>query len=176
MDRLFPRRASLRCLTPLLPRRSGPQWPSKCLRWVKSGRNKRALEMTAPEGGSDLAPGRLLHLRKRSQFLLSAKFRAQPPGVVDPSSTDSPRYSHPDIVRRTMAEETIRYVKSDGLNIAYQVTGRGPRDLVLIPGWVSHLQMDWAHPDHARFLDRLASFSRLIRFDKRGYRAVGPTG
>ncbi|WP_193368736.1 adenylate/guanylate cyclase domain-containing protein [Pelagibius marinus] len=67
-----------------------------------------------------------------------------------------------------MSKDTIRYAKSDGLNIAYQVTGRGPREMVLISGWVSHLQMDWAHPDHARFLDRLGSFSRLIRFDKRG--------
>lgn len=67
-----------------------------------------------------------------------------------------------------MAQDRIRYAKSDGLNIAYQITGRGPRDMVLISGWVSHLQMDWTHPDHARFLDRLGSFSRLIRFDKRG--------
>lgn len=67
-----------------------------------------------------------------------------------------------------MAINTIRYAKSGGLNIAYQVTGRGSRDLVLISGWVSHLQLDWANHDYARFLDRLASFSRLIRFDKRG--------
>lgn len=67
-----------------------------------------------------------------------------------------------------MASKTVRYAKSSGLNIAYQVTGQGSRDLVLISGWVSHLQLDWEHPDHARFLDRLASFSRLIRFDKRG--------
>lgn len=62
----------------------------------------------------------------------------------------------------------VRYAKSGSLNIAYQVTGRGPRDLVLIPGFVSHLEVDWGEPRHARFLDRLGSFSRLIRFDKRG--------
>jgi class 3 adenylate cyclase/DNA-binding winged helix-turn-helix (wHTH) protein len=62
----------------------------------------------------------------------------------------------------------IRYAKSDGLNIAFQITGQGPPDLVLVAGFVSHLDMDWAHPAHTRFLDRLGSFSRLIRFDKRG--------
>lgn len=67
-----------------------------------------------------------------------------------------------------MADKAIRYAKSAGLNIAYQVTGQGSRDLVLVSGWVSHLQLDWGHPDHTRFLERLASFSRLIRFDKRG--------
>ena len=62
----------------------------------------------------------------------------------------------------------VRYAKSGALNIAYQVTGSGPSDLVLISGFVSHLDLDWAEPRHAYFLERLASFSRLIRFDKRG--------
>jgi class 3 adenylate cyclase len=61
----------------------------------------------------------------------------------------------------------IRYAKSGDVNIAYQVTGDGP-DLVLVPGFVSHLELDWDEPRAARFLERLGSFSRLIRFDKRG--------
>jgi class 3 adenylate cyclase len=61
-----------------------------------------------------------------------------------------------------------RYAKSGDVSIAYQVTGEGPIDLVLVPGFVSHLELDWADPRHAHFLRRLASFSRLIRFDKRG--------
>jgi pimeloyl-ACP methyl ester carboxylesterase len=65
------------------------------------------------------------------------------------------------------APET-RYAKSDGVSIAYQVVGEGPIDLVLVPGFVSHLDLDWADARHAHFLRRLASFSRLIRFDKRG--------
>jgi pimeloyl-ACP methyl ester carboxylesterase len=48
------------------------------------------------------------------------------------------------------------------------VKGSGPRDLVLISGFVSHLELDWAEPRHAHFLKRLGSFARLIRFDKRG--------
>jgi pimeloyl-ACP methyl ester carboxylesterase len=66
-----------------------------------------------------------------------------------------------------MAPET-RYARSGDLNIAYQVTGEGPRDLVYVPGWISNVEMMWEQPPMARFLERLASFSRLILFDKRG--------
>src|SRR6266511_2733336 len=66
------------------------------------------------------------------------------------------------------ASAPIRYTVSDGLHIAYQVTGGGDLDIVLVPGFVSHLELDWADPRHAHFLDRLGSFGRLIRFDKRG--------
>lgn len=62
----------------------------------------------------------------------------------------------------------VGYAVSDDLQIAYQVTGQGERDLVLVAGFVSHLELDWADPRHAAFLDRLGSFGRLIRFDKRG--------
>ena len=61
-----------------------------------------------------------------------------------------------------------RYARSGKVNIAYQVTGEGPLDLVYVPGWVSHVELRWEEPEHARFLHRLASFSRLITFDKRG--------
>ena len=63
---------------------------------------------------------------------------------------------------------TTRYAKSGDVHIAYQVTGDGPLDLVVVPGWVSHLEHQWEEPWGARFFERLASFSRLIRFDKRG--------
>ena len=61
-----------------------------------------------------------------------------------------------------------RYAKSGGINIAYQVAGDGPVDLVYVPGWVSHVELAWELPDLARGFERLASFSRLILFDKRG--------
>ena len=61
-----------------------------------------------------------------------------------------------------------QYTKSGDLHIAYQVTGTGPLDLVFVPGFVSHLECQWEHPWSARFFERLGSFSRLIRFDKRG--------
>ncbi len=61
-----------------------------------------------------------------------------------------------------------RYAKSSGINIAYQVIGEAPPDLVYVPGWLSNVEMMWENPRLARFLRRLASFSRLIVFDKRG--------
>jgi class 3 adenylate cyclase len=65
------------------------------------------------------------------------------------------------------APET-RYARSGAITIAYQVLGEGPIDLVYVPGFLSHLEWNWEHPPYARFLRRLASFSRLILFDKRG--------
>jgi class 3 adenylate cyclase len=61
-----------------------------------------------------------------------------------------------------------QYAKSGDLHIAYQVTGTGPVDLVFVPGFVSHLEYTWEHPWSVHFFERLGSFSRLIRFDKRG--------
>ncbi|HET7112836.1 MAG TPA: alpha/beta fold hydrolase, partial [Pyrinomonadaceae bacterium] len=65
------------------------------------------------------------------------------------------------------APETM-YARSGDVNIAYQVIGDAPLDLVFVMGWVSHLEYFWREPNFARFLMRLASFSRLILFDKRG--------
>ena len=61
-----------------------------------------------------------------------------------------------------------RYARSGDLRIAYQVVGDGPIDLVFVPGFVSNLDLAWDDPVFAGFIDRLAGFSRLIRFDKRG--------
>ena len=66
-----------------------------------------------------------------------------------------------------MQPET-RYAKSGDVHIAYQVTGGGSIDLVLVPGFMSHLEADWESPARTRLLQRLGSFCRLIRFDKRG--------
>jgi class 3 adenylate cyclase len=61
-----------------------------------------------------------------------------------------------------------RYAKSGDLNIAYQVTGGGPLDLVFVPGFVSNLDLVWENPGWVHFFTRLSAFSRLIMFDKRG--------
>jgi pimeloyl-ACP methyl ester carboxylesterase len=61
-----------------------------------------------------------------------------------------------------------RYAKSGDVNIAYQVVGGGPLDLVFVPGFVSHVELCWETSYIACFLNRLASFSRLIVFDERG--------
>ena len=61
-----------------------------------------------------------------------------------------------------------RYAKAGELSIAYQVVGEGPFDLLWIPGWVSNVELAWEEPLLAHFFERLARFSRLILFDKRG--------
>ena len=61
-----------------------------------------------------------------------------------------------------------RYAKAGDLSIAYQVVGDGPLDLLWIPGWVSNVELAWEEPLLAHFFERLARFSRLILFDKRG--------
>ena len=61
-----------------------------------------------------------------------------------------------------------RYTKSGDYNIAYQVVGDGDLDLLWIPGFVSNVELAWEEPMLARYLKRLARFSRLILFDKRG--------
>jgi pimeloyl-ACP methyl ester carboxylesterase len=66
-----------------------------------------------------------------------------------------------------MQPET-RYARSGDVNVAYQVIGTGPPDVVVVPGWVSNVDLCWEEAAFARFLTRLASFSRVILFDKRG--------
>src|SRR5262245_27375807 len=61
-----------------------------------------------------------------------------------------------------------RYAKSGDLYIAYHTVGEGTLDLVIVPGFVWHLEHQWEWPEYAAMLRRLASFSRLILFDKRG--------
>ena len=63
--------------------------------------------------------------------------------------------------------QNIRFAKSGGLNIAFSVTGGGP-DLVVAPGFISHLDIMWEEPSVVHFYSRLASFRRVITFDKRG--------
>jgi pimeloyl-ACP methyl ester carboxylesterase len=65
-------------------------------------------------------------------------------------------------------EPTTHYADSGGVSIAYQVHGEGPAELVFVPGFVSHVELIWTEPVVAAFFRRLASFSRLVVFDKRG--------
>jgi pimeloyl-ACP methyl ester carboxylesterase len=62
----------------------------------------------------------------------------------------------------------IRYARSGDVSIAYQVFGESAIDLVLVPGTLSHLEVSWENADYARLYERLASFARVIVFDKRG--------
>jgi len=61
-----------------------------------------------------------------------------------------------------------RYARSGDVHIAYQVVGDGPLDVVFVPGFVSNIEASWTSPVRAKFFQRIASFARLILFDKRG--------
>jgi len=67
-----------------------------------------------------------------------------------------------------MTSPQTRYAKAGGVHVAYQVVGEGPPDLVLVSTWFSHVEARWDFPGFAYYLRRLASFSRVISFDKRG--------
>lgn len=71
------------------------------------------------------------------------------------------------VSRHHMIPET-RYARSHGVRIAYQVFGKGPRNLVFVPGWASHIEYAWEEPTYVRFLQGLSSFARVAWFDKRG--------
>jgi DNA-binding SARP family transcriptional activator/class 3 adenylate cyclase/pimeloyl-ACP methyl ester carboxylesterase len=103
-----------------------------------------------------------------SQMLRELELRIlrQDPLLTPPSEA---RSIGPAPARRPMRRRApVHYARSGDLSIAYQITGDGPVDLVLVSGFVSHLEQDWDDPRHEHFLERLGSITRLIRFDKRG--------
>ncbi|MGB7860357.1 MAG: adenylate/guanylate cyclase domain-containing protein [Acidimicrobiia bacterium] len=69
----------------------------------------------------------------------------------------------------------VRYAHTGGGSIAYQVFGEGPTDIVVTPGFVSHLDLQWTMPSYTRFFEMLSSFARVIIFDKRGTGLSDPT-
>src|SRR5262249_9095735 len=78
-------------------------------------------------------------------------------------------YAWDQVTRNTVpVQPETHYARSGDVSIAYQVLGEGPFDLVFVPGSVSHVELGWEVPAQAAFYRRLASFSRLIVFDKRG--------
>src|SRR6266446_2987650 len=62
----------------------------------------------------------------------------------------------------------VRYARSGDVSVAYQVIGDGPRDLIYVPGVVSHVEFFHQLPGYTEFLQGLASFARVVVFDKRG--------
>jgi len=65
-------------------------------------------------------------------------------------------------------DSPVRYARSGDVSIAYRIFGQGPRDIVLIPGTLSHVELLWEVPSHEHLLKRLTAFARVIVFDKRG--------
>ena len=62
----------------------------------------------------------------------------------------------------------VKYAKSGDVHLAYRIFGEGPRDIVLVPGTLSHAEMSWERPPAKHLLSRLTAFARVIVFDKRG--------
>jgi pimeloyl-ACP methyl ester carboxylesterase/DNA-binding winged helix-turn-helix (wHTH) protein len=88
---------------------------------------------------------------------------------IDGGGLQSPLHiSGSGLALRGAPSPVTHYVRNSDVNIAYQVLGEGEIDIVFVMGWVSHLEYFWKHHLFASFLEKLASFSRLILFDKRG--------
>ncbi|MFL5827950.1 MAG: adenylate/guanylate cyclase domain-containing protein [Thermoleophilaceae bacterium] len=62
----------------------------------------------------------------------------------------------------------MRYARNGAVHLAFQSFGEGPRDIVLVPGVISHLEFPWEHAPYRRFMNRLAAFARVTIYDKRG--------
>ena len=112
---------------------------------------------------SDDAPGAVIRERTRARVVIEE----------DTEDDDDPRDVLEEGSSRQLKAAALKipetmYAKSGNVNIAYQVVGDAPLDLVFVMGWVSHLEYFWKEPSFARFLQRLSSFARLILFDKRG--------
>jgi DNA-binding SARP family transcriptional activator/class 3 adenylate cyclase len=103
------------------------------------------------------------HGIERSGALASAWHRLRPARSVPSPAPPAPRAARLEAFRVPRTQ----YARSGDVSLAYQVTGEGP-DLVLIPGWVSHIEYGWEVPGYSDFLRRLASFCRLILVDRRG--------
>jgi DNA-binding SARP family transcriptional activator/pimeloyl-ACP methyl ester carboxylesterase len=140
---------------------------------------RRALEVAREQGGRSLelraamSLGRVLRDTGRpreAQALVAGAYGGFEEGFVTPDLREAAAFLAEEGPAPQARGELppVRYARSGDLSIAYEVTGDGPLDLVLVPGFLSHLEMDRREPRHARFLDRLAGMARLIRFDKRG--------
>ncbi len=104
-----------------------------------------------------------------------AKTRATPtaPRPESPASPTGPAATEAGAVCRSAYDARVmdvdtRYARSGDLQIAYQVAGDGPLDVLVVPRWFSNIELDWELPAMGGFLTRMASFARLIQFDRRG--------
>jgi pimeloyl-ACP methyl ester carboxylesterase/DNA-binding winged helix-turn-helix (wHTH) protein/class 3 adenylate cyclase len=135
-------------------------WPGT---FVADGALKVCIREIRRALGDDAQAPRFIETAHRRGYRFIAEVtQSQPAG-------EAPRPAAPAIAERAaVVPGPVQYARSGDVNIAYQVCGNGPVDLVFVMGWVSHLEYFWKEPSFARFLSRLASFSRLILFDKRG--------
>ena len=149
------RRADLRALYLQLLRRAG-LWEQVVAEESTDEPAHRALMRMYADAGNRSAGLEQYH-RLREAL---ARLGLQPSGETEAL--------YRDIAQAPPAASPVAYVETSGVNIAYQVVEGGPADLLLIPGWISHLALDWEEPYWVRWCERMTAFARLIRFDKRG--------
>jgi pimeloyl-ACP methyl ester carboxylesterase/DNA-binding SARP family transcriptional activator len=152
----------------------------------RSGRQAEALEVyhDARRALTDelgIEPGR--ELQELQRAILRHDPALDTRGEGEPATARFAGRGHEPAYRRaeaagsgTAPEPETRYAVSGDVRVAYQVVGDGPRDLVLVPGLTSHLELAWEYPPYERFVRRLAMFARVILFDKRGAGLSDPIG
>ncbi len=115
-----------------------------------------------------------LPAKQPNQTIIHEKIRAK---IIYDDETDSLESNVQNLLKNLPPNQAVslpefvpetKYAQNGDVNIAYQVIGTGDIDIVFVMGWISHIEYFWKHPSFANFLNRLASFSRLIVFDKRG--------
>jgi DNA-binding SARP family transcriptional activator/pimeloyl-ACP methyl ester carboxylesterase len=152
----------------------------------RSGRQAEALEVyrdarRALTGELGIEPGRelqeLQHAILRHDPALDRRGEGEPETARFAGQEREPAHRQAEAARAGRPPEPeTRYAVSGDVRVAYQVVGDGPRDLVLVPGLTSHLELAWEYPPYERFVRRLAMFARVILFDKRGAGLSDPIG
>jgi serine/threonine protein kinase/alpha-beta hydrolase superfamily lysophospholipase len=162
-ERAFPQKSSIEALAAILYQQPKPLAASGVP--VPAALEQMVMQCLARDPAARLQSARDVARGLRS--LLDAQTQS---GFRSSSRIDSGSVRLTPAFQSSEALEVpiTQYARSGDVNIAYQVLGEGPLDLVFVMGWITHLECFWQEPSFARFLRRLASFSRLILFDKRG--------
>lgn len=87
---------------------------------------------------------------------------------IELEPTSETRLLYHEIARAPLVASPAQYVRVGEVSVAYQVVEGGAADVLLIPGWISHLELDWEEPTWVHWCERMTTFARLVRFDKRG--------
>ena len=142
-------------------------WPDTFVEEANLAVNVSLLRKTLGERADG---GQYIETVPRRGYRFAPGVRAITEGMEELPLREAPPVSgeHDRVVAPIKRLPEIKYARSGDVNIAYQVVGDGPIDVVFVMGWVSHLEYYWKNVEFARFLTRLSSFSRLILFDKRG--------
>ena len=147
-------------------------WADQAVEENNLAQHIHVLRKLLGEGGADVKY--IETIPKRGyRFVAPVELRELPAKAERAAANDDPPVAPSNLLPSHglsgFVQPKTQYATSaDGVNIAYQVIGEGPLDLVFVMGWVSHLEYFWREPSFARFLLHLTSFSRLILFDKRG--------